>query len=567
MGNEELYVKLACDKKCLPEHVAEIRQQLPMGIVNGALDSGNVLPPALEGCKVVELGCGNGANAFIAAKLVGEGGHVIAIDNDDAVIATAEKNHEAIAQRWGFDNVEFVCADMADLSFIADGSVDVVIANCSISLADDKRHVFDEVYRILAYGGELYFRDLYTDRRPSREFADAAVEEAPILAGALYIEDLRRLMGECGWKNLRYMEFSKEVSVGDTRFFELAGDTRFFTATVRAVKLPDLIEDICEKYGQTVVYNGGIAGMEDGFILDREHTYKTGVESSACGNPAAIVGETRYGKYFTVNGDRTHHDGACCGGVLKGVDLKNPDNSASCCCASSDCCNDEPKKSSSCCGGSVSKNSGSCCCNDSDRDSCCGGKTNGCCDPNAINDDPNLGHKEVVIVDYLYLDQSVCDRCQGTDARVAAAVELVRPVMDMAGYNIVMNKVEIENEYLADRFEFLSSPTVRVNGVDICPEIIENECDCCRTLSSYDVYCRQFDFNGKLYEVPPVAYIVKRLLEIVFHNEKPAYGEYTMPENIRGFLREKYDQSTARPAEPKKPMAAQSSSDCGCGCC
>lgn len=220
---------------------------------------------------------------------------------------------------------------------------------------------------------------------------------------------------------------------------------------------------------------------------------------------------------------------------------------------------EEKKESSCCCGGEKHEGKDSCCCSDGKSDCCCGGEQNGCCDPDACTDDPNTGRKEVVIVDYLYLDLSVCDRCQGTDERVAKAVELVRPIMDMAGYNIVMNKVEIENEYLAERFEFLSSPTVRVNGVDICPEVIENECDCCRTLSSYDVNCRQFDFNGKLYEVPPTAYIVQRLLEIVFRGEKPSYAEYEMPENIRGFLREKYDQSNARPAEHAKAS--------GSGCC
>ena len=224
-----------------------------------------------------------------------------------------------------------------------------------------------------------------------------------------------------------------------------------------------------------------------------------------------------------------------------------------CCCGGNK--KEEEKKPECCCGGdSKAEQEPSCCCGDS-SDSCCCGDSGDCC-----SDEPNTGHKEVVIVDYLYLDLSVCDRCQGTDERVAKAVEAVRPIMDMAGYNIVMNKVEIENEYLAERFEFLSSPTVRVNGVDICPTVIENECDCCRTLSSYDVYCRQFEFNGKLYEVPPTAYIVKRLLEIVFQHEKPSYESYVMPENISGFLREKYDQSNARPAEPAK------GSD-GTGCC
>lgn len=257
--------------------------------------------------------------------------------------------------------------------------------------------------------------------------------------------------------------------------------------------------------------------------------------------------------------------GCCCGQAKAAEEERSccaePAASSACCCGEepaqageSCCCQDEPAGSSCCCGESAGESS--CCCADSESSCCCGGESdcccdpvNGCCDPDASADDPNLERKKTVIVDYLYLDQSVCDRCQGTDERVFAAIDILRPVMDMAGYNLVVNRVEIENEYLAQRFEFASSPTVRVNGIDICPEIIENECDCCRTLSSYDVFCRQFSFNGKLYEVPPTAYVVKRILEIVFSGQKPSYEPYEMPENIRGFLREKYDQSTARAAE------------------
>lgn len=57
-----------------------------------------------------------------------------------------------------------------------------------------------------------------------------------------------------------------------------------------------------------------------------------------------------------------------------------------------------------------------------------------------------------------------------------------------------------------------------------------------------------------------INYIVKSLLEIVFHDERPAYEPYVMPENIRGFLRGKHDQGTARPA-------AQTQASEGCSCC
>ena len=98
-----------------------------------------------------------------------------------------------------------------------------------------------------------------------------------------------------------------------------------------------------------------------------------------------------------------------------------------CCCGGNK--KEEEKKPECCFGGdSKAEQEPSCCCGDS-SDSCCCGDSGDCC-----SDDPNTGHKEVVIVDYLYLDLSVCDRCQGTDERVAKAVEAVRPIMAMAGY-------------------------------------------------------------------------------------------------------------------------------------
>lgn len=211
-----------------------------------------------------------------------------------------------------------------------------------------------------------------------------------------------------------------------------------------------------------------------------------------------------------------------------------------CCCGSDEkCCSDEPVSRGECCADDECCSDGAYCTDCApNNNECC--SDDECCSDSSSANDPNLEHKKMVVIDYLYLDLSVCDRCQGTDERVFQAVEKLRGVMEDAGYNLIVNRIEIENEDLAQRFEFVSSPTVRVNGVDICPKVIENECDCCRSLSSYDVYCRQFSFNGKLYEVPPVAYIVKRTLEIVFGKENKPDEPYVMPENIRGFLREKY---------------------------
>ena len=572
----------SCGPECMPPHIRMIQEQLPEEITSRYYGCGSPLPPALEGCTVLDLGCGTGRDVYVASKLVGPKGKVVGLDMNADQLAIAEAHHAEIADLWGFDNVEFVQGYIEDLEGIEDGSVDVVISNCVINLSPMKERVFQEVWRVLKRGGELYFSDIFADRRVPEELSDNPLLLGECLGGALYIEDFRRMMARIGWEDLRYMSFVPSA-VDNEEVEELVGDVRFVSATVRAIKLPDLLEDTCEQYGQSVVYKGGMFGMEEGFVLDRKHTYERGVECSACGNPAAILGNTRYGAYFEVIGDRSEHEGACCGGVLKDVNWDDTccdSGGGSCCCgsggsgsggsSSGDCCGSGSSGSSgsSCCGGSSSSSSsssGSSCCGDDDC--CCDGDENGCCSPGADADDPNLGHKEVVVVDYLYLDLSVCDRCQGTDERVAAAIEQVRPIMDMAGYNIVLNKVLIENERVAERFEFLSSPTVRVNGVDICPEVIENECDCCRSLSDYDVYCRQFDFNGKLYEVPPVAYVVKRLLEIVFQGERPAFDDYEMPENIRGFLQgREAKQAANEKAKSKAKRKAKPSGSGGCCC-
>jgi arsenite methyltransferase len=47
--------------------------------------------------------------------------------------------------------------------------VDVVISNCVINLTPNKKDVFSEIKRILKPGGELYFSDMYADRRVSEK--------------------------------------------------------------------------------------------------------------------------------------------------------------------------------------------------------------------------------------------------------------------------------------------------------------------------------------------------------------------------------------------------------------
>jgi len=107
--------------------------------------------------------------------------------------------------------------------------------------------------------------------------------------------------------------------------------------------------------------------------------------------------------------------------------------------------------------------------------------------------------KEVRVL-YLYLDLKSCSRCIGTDTVLDEVMELLGPVLQMAGYKVFYEKIEIETEEMGNSYKFVSSPTIRVNGRDICHTVLENSCDCCSDISGSDVNCRVFEYKGEKFE-------------------------------------------------------------------
>ena len=99
---------------------------------------------------VVDLGSGGGFDCFLAARAVGPQGRVIGVDSSADMIALARGN----ATKQDAGNVEFRLGEIEHLP-VADESADVVISNCVVNLAPDKRAVFGDVLRVLKPGGRL----------------------------------------------------------------------------------------------------------------------------------------------------------------------------------------------------------------------------------------------------------------------------------------------------------------------------------------------------------------------------------------------------------------------------
>jgi SAM-dependent methyltransferase len=260
---------------------------------------------------VLDLGCGTGRDVYIASKLAGEKGSAIGIDMTTEQIETAKKYQEEHRERFGFKstNVKFFQGYIEDLKSlgIEDSSVDVVISNCVINLSPAKELVFKEIFRILKPGGELYFSDIFANRRISESLATDPVLRGECLSGALYIEDFRRIMESCGWADFRYTSIVN-LDIGNEEIESKLGFATFSSRTVRAFKLTDL-EDICEDYGQVAYYDGSIPGHPHFFDLDDHHRFFTKKPMLVCGNTASMISNTRYGKAFKIVGDRSTHFG------------------------------------------------------------------------------------------------------------------------------------------------------------------------------------------------------------------------------------------------------------------
>ncbi|MDR3013714.1 MAG: methyltransferase domain-containing protein [Chitinispirillales bacterium] len=292
----------------------EIRAILPLiadEIHQRFYGCGSPLPPLLEGKTLLDLGCGTGRDVYIASKLAGQTGSAIGVDMTTEQIETAIKYQEEQRERFGFkiSNVKFMQGYIEDLKSIGieDNSIDVVISNCVINLSPAKELVFKEIYRILKPGGELYFSDIFVDRRIPEPLTTDPVLRGECLTGALYTEDFRRLMTKTGWLDFRYTNI-RELAMDNEEIEAKLGFATFSSRTVRAFKLNDL-EDICEDYGQVAWYNGNIPEHPHFFDLDDSHRFLTNKPMLVCGNTASMVSNTRYAKAFKVMGDRSVHFG------------------------------------------------------------------------------------------------------------------------------------------------------------------------------------------------------------------------------------------------------------------
>ena len=270
---------------------------------------GLVVPQELAGMKVLDLGSGSGQDAYLLAQLVGPDGSVTGVDATREQLDVAEKHLGWHAERFGYANVRFVEGDIERLGKLAlePESFDIIVSNCVINLVADKGAVFAAAHDLLKPGGELYFSDVYADRRVPDALKADPVLHGECLSGALYWGDFDALAKRAGFADSRLVT-DRPLGIGDPDVAAKLDGIAFVSATYRLFKIAGL-EPQCEDYGQAVRYRGTVPGSERMFHLDAHHAIEAGRIFPVCGNSWLMLAETRFAEHFEFLGDFTTHYG------------------------------------------------------------------------------------------------------------------------------------------------------------------------------------------------------------------------------------------------------------------
>jgi len=304
----DLKTSACCSIDAMPRYLKALLAGLHPEVLERFYGCGSPLPPALAGKTVLDLGCGTGRDCYLLSKLVGPTGRVIGVDMTPEQLEVAVRHRDWHTERFGFSNVEFLHGHIENLHTvgIADNSIDVVVSNCVINLSPEKPQVLAEIFRVLKPGGELYFSDVFADRRIPAGLRQDPVLLGECLGGALYWEDFRRILQDLGCPDVRKVK-QNVISIDDPDVFAKIGMVKFDSVTVRAFKMP--LEDRCEDFGQVAVYLGTIDQHPHSFDLDDHHHFETGRPLRVCGNTADMLALSRYGDHFQVVGDKSRHFG------------------------------------------------------------------------------------------------------------------------------------------------------------------------------------------------------------------------------------------------------------------
>ena len=148
------------------------------------------------GQVVLDLGSGAGLDVLLSAKRVAPSGHAYGVDMTDEMLELSNRNRALSS----VTNATFLKGTIENVP-LPDGSVDVVISNCVINLAEDKGAVIKEAFRVLRPGGRFAVADMVELEPLSAELKQRLDSWAGCISGTVPIDEYRAALVDAGFSD------------------------------------------------------------------------------------------------------------------------------------------------------------------------------------------------------------------------------------------------------------------------------------------------------------------------------------------------------------------------------
>ena len=158
---------------------------------------------------VLDLGSGAGLDVLLSARRVSPDGHAYGVDMTDEMLALANANKK----KAGVTNATFLKGTIENVP-LPDASVDVLISNCVINLAEDKAAVIKEAFRVLKPGGRFAVADMVELEKLAPEVKSSLDQWAGCISGTIPVDDYRAALVDAGFESPQFEIHATESMPG-----------------------------------------------------------------------------------------------------------------------------------------------------------------------------------------------------------------------------------------------------------------------------------------------------------------------------------------------------------------